>query len=299
MSFFEEAVSLRFVLLAAAPLVVSALVPAPAIAHGVVGDRFFPATISTDDPFAADEMALPTITSFDNETDIDFDYSKSIFPGFAIGVGIGHIDAKSPGEPRARGFGNLDISPALEVYRNSSQEFILTTGLDWEVGGTGNSAVADRTSTFTPTLKFGKGFGDLPDSIRYLRPLAVTGTVGYAIPTAHDEAKSIEWGGAVEYSLLYLQNNVHDQGFSNFVAHLTPVVEFSFSSPTRAGDGGTTGTINPGLIWSGQDVQLAAEAVVPVNKASGHGVGFIAQLHFYIDDIFPYSLGRPIFGGRK
>jgi hypothetical protein len=299
MRFFEEAASLRRVLLAAAPLVVAALVPAPAIAHGVVGDRFFPATISTDDPFAADEMALPTITSFDNETDIDFDYSKSVFPGFAIGVGIGHIDAKSPGEPRARGFGNLDISPALEVYRNSSHEFIFTTGLDWEVGGTGSNAVAERTSTFTPTLKFGKGFGDLPDGMKYLRPLAVTGTVGYAIPTAHDEAKSIEWGGAIEYSLLYLQNNVRDQGFSNFVAHLTPVVEFSLSSPTRAAGGGTTGTINPGLIWSGQYVQLAAEAVVPVNKASGHGVGFIAQLHFYIDDIFPHSLGRPIFGGRK
>ena len=32
---------------------------------------------------------------------------------------------------------------------------------------------------------------------------------------------------------------------------------------------------------------------------SGHGIGFIAQLHFYIDDIFPHSLGTPIFGGKK
>jgi hypothetical protein len=274
-------------------------IAAPAAAHGVIGQRFFPATISTDDPFAADEMALPTITSFDHETDVDFDYSKSILPGFAIGVGIGHVAAKSPGEPRASGFSNLDISPAVEVYRDPAHEFIFTTGLDWEVGGTGNKAVAERSSTFTPTIKFGKGLGDLPDGLKYFRPLAVTGTVGYAIPTARDESKTIEWGGAIEYSLLYLQNNVRDQGFSNVVAHLTPVVEFSFLSPTRAGDGGTTGTINPGLIWSGQYVQLAAEAVVRVNKTSGHGVGVIAQLHFYIDDIFPHSLGRPIFGGRK
>jgi len=46
-----------------------------------------------------------------------------------------------------------------------------------------------------------------------------------------DAPKSIEWGGAIEYSLLYLQSNVHDQGFSNFVAHMTPVIEFNFSSP--------------------------------------------------------------------
>ena len=270
-----------------------------AIAHGVVGEQFFPATITTDDPFAADELALPTITSFDHETDIDFDYSKTIFPGFAIGVGIGHVNAKSPGEPRARGFGNIDISPALEVYRNSEHEFIFTAGLDWEIGSTGDKAVAERTSTYTPTIKFGKGLGDLPDGLKYLRPLAITGTVGYAIPTASDKSKSIEWGGAIEYSLLYLQNNVRDQGFSNLVAHLTPVVEMQFSSPTKAGAGGTTGTINPGLIWSGQYIQLAAEAVVPVNRASGHGLGFVAQLHFYIDDIFPHSFGRPIFGGKK
>lgn len=274
-------------------------VSSPAFAHGVVGQRYFPATITTDDPFAADELALPTITSFDHETDVDFDYSKTILPGFAIEVGMGHVNARPTGEPREEGFGNLEISPTVELYRNASHEFIFTTGFGWEIGGTGSKSVAEQHSTYKPTIKFGKGFGDLPDSLKYLRPLAITGTVGYAIPGTHDESKSFEWGGAIEYSLLYLQNNVRDEGFSNFVAHVTPVVEFSFSSPTRAGEGGTTGTINPGLIWSGQHVQLAAEAIVPVNRASGHGVGFIGQLHFYIDDLFPHSLGRPIFGGKK
>src|SRR5437763_6067698 len=136
----------------AALLVAATLVPAPAVAHGFIGQRFFPATISSDDPFAADELALPTITSFDHETDIDFDYSKSIFPGFAIAVGIGHVDARSPGEPSDKGFGNLNISPSLELYRNPKHEFIFTTGLDWDVGGTGNKAIAERTSTFTPTI---------------------------------------------------------------------------------------------------------------------------------------------------
>ena len=168
----------RFSLPALALPCAAAFVPAPAAAHGVIGDRFFPATISTDDPFAADELALPTITSFDHETDIDFDYSKSIVRGFAIEVGIGHVDAKPPGEPRERGFGNLSISPSLEVYRNTKHEFIFTTGIELEVGGTGNRAVAERTSTFTPTIKFGKGLGDLPDSMKYLRPFAVTGNVG-------------------------------------------------------------------------------------------------------------------------
>lgn len=285
--------------LGAALLMGAVFVPAAADAHGVLGDRFFPATISSDDPFAADELALPTITHFNHETDYDFDYSKSIFPGFAIGIGAGYVDAKPPGDVPATGFSNLDISPTLELFRSTKDEFILSAGLDWEIGGSGSRAVADRFSTYTPTIKYGKGFGDLPDSMSYLRPLAVTGTLGYAIPGTSAASKSIEWAGAVEYSLLYLQNNVRDQGFSNFVAHLTPVVEYAFTSPVEAGGGGTSGTINPGLIWSGQVEQFAIEAMIPVNQASGNTVGVIAQLHFYIDDMFPGTLGTPFFGGIK
>jgi hypothetical protein len=125
--------------------------------------------------------------------------------------------------------------------------------------------------------------------------LAVTGVVGYAIPSRSGEPNTLQWSGALEYSLLYLQNNVRDEGFSNVVAHLTPLVEFAMETP---GSGGTTGTINPGLIWSGQYTQFGIEAVVPVNRASGRNVGVLMQLHFYIDDIFPDTLGTPVFGGR-
>ena len=36
--------------------------PFSAFSHGFAGDRFFPATISTDDPFAASELSLPTFS---------------------------------------------------------------------------------------------------------------------------------------------------------------------------------------------------------------------------------------------
>jgi hypothetical protein len=35
--------------------------------------------------------------------------------------------------------------------------------------------------------------------------------------------------------------------------------------------------------------------MIPVNRQSGTGVGVIGQLHIYLDDIFPNSIGRPIF----
>jgi hypothetical protein len=58
----------------------------------------------------------------------------------------------------------------------------------------------------------------------------------------------------------------------------------------------TTGTINPGLIYVGNTYQIAVEAMIPVNRQSGTSVGIIGQLHFYLDDIFPTTIGRPIFG---
>ena len=58
----------------------------------------------------------------------------------------------------------------------------------------------------------------------------------------------------------------------------------------------TTGTINPGAIYVADKFQLAVEAIIPVNRASGDNVGVMGQLHLYLDDIFPHSIGKPLFG---
>lgn len=36
-------------------------------------------------------------------------------------------------------------------------------------------------------------------------------------------------------------------------------------------------------------------AMLPINRSSGQGVGMLVQLHFFLDDIFPNTLGKPIF----
>jgi hypothetical protein len=280
----------------AALVVVTVLVSLSASAHGVVGDRFFPATITSDDPFAADELALPTISLGNHEEDYEFEYTKSIFRHFSISFDGGYVDAHAGSH--VSGFENLEVTPSWQLITDADSEFVASAAMSFEIGGSGSHAVGDRFSTYTPKFLFGKGFGDLPDSMAFLRPLAATGVIGYAFPGSSTQSRSIEWSGALEYSLLYLQNNVRDQGFSNIVMHLTPLVEFSMISPTDTGGAGTTGTINPGLIWTGQYVQLAAEAIIPVNRASGDTIGMKMQLHFYIDDIFPHSLGTPIIGGN-
>src|ERR1700733_5467421 len=62
-------------------------------AHGFVGDRFFPPTMATDDPFATDELLLPSLSYFKSAgspatgvTDGGFEFDKEIFPRFALGI---------------------------------------------------------------------------------------------------------------------------------------------------------------------------------------------------------------------
>jgi len=67
---------------------------------------------------------------------------------------------------------------------------------------------------------------------------------------------------------------------------IIPLVELSLDTPLDRGGGKTTGSVNPGLLWAGQYVQLSAEAIIPWNRASGHAIGFIAQLHLAAWDAF-------------
>jgi hypothetical protein len=109
----------------------------------------------------------------------------------------------------------------------------------------------------------------------------------------------LQYGFALEYSLIYLQEEVKDIGLRAPFDRLVPLTEFSFDTPLDRGQGGqTTGTINPGVIWSSKYAQFGVEAVIPINERTGKSVGIIAQLHFYLDDLFPRSLGRPLSGLR-
>jgi hypothetical protein len=303
------------------------VVPTAAWAHGFAGSRFFPATLVTDDPFVNDELSLPTVSSIvspdeggTRDTEVAVDIAKRITPNFGIELGESVVTLKPRNESSQTGFGNLELAAKYEFFESDEHETILSLGAGVQIGGTGNKRVdADPFTTWEPGFFFGKGFGDLPETVSFLKPLAVTGLVGVAIPTSASTRTTtlnettgerdidverhpdvLEWGFAVEYSIIYLQEQVKDVGLHPPFDRLIPLVEFAFATPLNRGQQGlTTGTVNPGVIWSGKYFQVGAEAMVPINARTGNDVGFIAQLHFYLDDLFPHSLGRPLFGGKR
>src|SRR5437762_10950658 len=298
-----------------------------AYGHGFAGARFFPATLSTDDPFVADELSLPTVSTIrtpddggTRETDISVDIAKRITPQFGIEMGE-TLTALNPHQGRvANGFGNLELAGKYQFLKNDAHEAIASLGLGVEVGGTGSGSIgADSFSTWEPGVFFGKGFGDLPEALRFLKPLALTGQVGIAIPTSastssvamNDEtgeceieidrhSNVLEWGFALEYSVIYLQSQVQDIHLPAPIDRLIPLVEFALETPLNRGEQGqTTGTINPGVIWAGKYFQIGAEAVIPINERTGTNVGVIAQLHFFLDDLFRHSIAWPLSGGKQ
>ena len=301
----------------------------PALSHEIVGNRFFPATLTIDDPGVNDEMALPTVSAFKTvddpsvkQRDISAEFAKRITEDFSVSLMPTWTKIYAPGGPNmtgASGFQNLETTFKYRAFKNVEYEFVMSVGLSIEWGGSGAQGVGvERFTVYTPTLYFGKGFGDLPSSMDWARPFAITGQFGYAIPSTPstttasidpdtgDQSINTEfhprvftWGGSLQYSMPYLKSAVVDLGLPDFFNHLIPLVEASLQTPvsnTFSSGTATTGTISPGVIWVGKYYQVGVEALIPINRQSGTSVGVIAQLHLYLDDIFPSTIGRPLFG---
>lgn len=301
------------------------LTPLPSWAHGFAGKRFFPTTLSVEDPFVSDELSFvfgylkepgegdePSTDSYE----ISAEYSKRITKHLGVSIGDDYRFLDPDEGKNERGFGNLELGVKYQFLTNAFHEAVLSIGIGVEIADTGKRSVeAESFSTISPALFFGKGLGDLPDSLRYLRPLAITGVIGFNFPTrsrdvitvVDEETGEIEreverhpvtlsYGFAIEYSLEYLQSFVKDLGLGAPFNRMIVLVEFPFETGLNRGGGGdTTGFINPGIIWIGRYIQLGIGLQIPINDRSGEGVGILGILHFFIDDLFPDTLGRPIF----
>src|SRR5262245_9035921 len=230
--------------------------PAWSWAHGFAGQRFFPTTLAIDDPFVSDELSFrlrhikepgepPTVS-----TEIDAEYSKRLTPrlGLSLGGSFLHLD---PDEGSTEnGFSNLEVGAKYQLVTSARYEALLSLGLTAEVGGTGSRSVgADSFSTLSPGLFFGKGFGDLPETVPFLRPFALTGALAGNIPTSRKTVTTLvdplsgeisqevephpvtlSWGITLQYNLQYMQAFVKDVGLGTPFNRMIPLVELALNT---------------------------------------------------------------------
>jgi len=293
-----------------------------ASAHAICGSRFFPVTLTLDDPGVADEASIPSFTYLNNaasgshEYDFNFEWDKRITPEFGFAINYGWNVYQTNHAPTTTGWENLVVTAKYAKCVSEDHELILAAGVQREFGRTGTiSTGADNYGSTAPTVYFGKGLGDLP--VPYLRPIAITGELSYTVADVGLKATQVtnpitglmtqqfnsgtsnQWFGAVsiQYSLPYLQSQVKDLGLPGWLGRMIPVVEISVTSPaTKPNVTPTTWTIAPGAIYVSNWYQIGVELLIPANKAAGSNVGLIALFHVYLDDLLPNSvLGRPLF----
>jgi hypothetical protein len=292
----------------AAAAIGCALVSSPAWAHVVCGDRVFPATLIMDDPGVGDEISLPTVqynripakAGGGEFTDYGFEWDKTITEHFGFALN-GDYPVQTSGGTSVQGWDNFTLTLKDEFLCSESNEFAASVGVIHEFGGTGtlrlvNAGVIDPAGSTAPTFYFGKGLGDLLPG--YLRPLAVTGELGYAISdTPSVSPDAWQYSASLQYSIPYLQQHVKDLGLPTVVSNMDLVVESTFNTPTGFGLQ-TTGTIAPGILYVGDTFQVGLEATIPATKATwqNQGLGFIAQFHLFLDDIEAAGpFGKPLF----
>lgn len=288
--------------------------------HGIAGNRLFPGTLSFDDPAVEDEFAATPSGINHPATDgtavtdygLSWAFMRRLVPELAVAVDGGLIYRNWANLQRG-GFDSTSLSLKSLLYRSDPHEILLSAELSWGIGGSGTPAVGGGgPNTISPTIVFGKGFGDLPETLGWLRPFAITGAIAAELPTVSqstapglndttaalvpitvENLNTLHWGFSVQYSTYYLTSRftggpAKEEPLNQFL----PLVEFAFDTPSGQK---TAANMSPGLAYVADKWQVAAEIIVPLNTEAGHGVGVRTQLLLFLDDLVPSLFGKPLF----
>ena len=287
-------------------LVGSLVGTADSLAYTAAGDRTFAATgfvpqIAPSDQIYGWAWTLPqsgrTVGARSRVTNVGAFFDKTVTERFSVYLQDNWLQIDRVGTESLYGFGNLESGFKYLTADDPDRELLLTLGVNREWGGTGARPTGARVGATEPRVYFGKGLGDL--DLGYLRPLAITGFLGYQFSDAQPRPDLVRAGFAVQYSIPYLQSKVRSFDLPDLVRGLTPMTEILLTIPAGRSQGARTTTlIASGLSYAGEGWEFLLEAVVPATRATGEGAGVRAQLNLALDFLFPDTIGRPLFAPR-
>ena len=92
--------------------------------------------------------------------------SKRITENFGVSIGETWTQIRQPDGSLTAGFQDLETAFQYQVVKDRTHELAVLAGVivDWGNTGATGSGLGTTYSMVTPTLYFGKGFGELPET---------------------------------------------------------------------------------------------------------------------------------------
>src|SRR6516165_4833561 len=123
-------------------------------AHGIAGNRYFPGTLTFDDPAVADEAIVPLYSTLKHPADVgdgsvvdnsfEWSFFRLLTPTLGAGVDSSWISRNWGGVQRS-GFDITSVNLKSEIYRNDLHETLVSAGVAWGFGHTRARGVAANT----------------------------------------------------------------------------------------------------------------------------------------------------------
>jgi len=214
---------------------------------------------------------------------------KTISHAASLAIFAGYQRFEQVGEEQAAsGFTNLGITYKHVVVSLPKNEFLCSISPTLELP-IGNPGVAETHPRAGGDVLFQKGFGDLPDSVRTLQPIAIEGDAGWdsKITGARDDLVSADL--EIEYSLYYLDKTAGS--VPKLIRDLTPHLDFDYAQYLSAHRNSSAPDfeLTPAIAWMNDTYEINLGAQIGINHASVSTgrVAFVWQITVSYDQLVP------------
>lgn len=275
---------------------------AAAYGHGYVGERAFIEPFVTEDVSPKNEFVVSRPQWLSGAEGRAFSLGVSVEKKLADTVSLGletdwnSISPEPASEPQATGFGNLGVTLKKAFLVSPPHESILSIALEAEAPTGSNDAGAEPYWVFAPIFLWGQGFGVLPESLRYLRPLALQGDLAFEIGLDGQHTTFFKTDFCFQYNLQYLQEVVRDVGLGWPLNRILAVTEFNLEQGVSGKEAGLGEfVVTPGVVYLSHYIEIGIAGRFPLNAGTGEDLdyGVIGIVDLFYDEIIPALAWQP------
>lgn len=281
-----------------AMLLVAAVAPG---LHAQTGKRVFIEPLVTEDATPDNELELaPGWNRESGASDFNFEGSleKQITRNISIEIGQAYDSVSRSREHSSEGWDGVEIMPKWMFFSSAEHETVFAIAADLFPSSGDPSAGAETHSRGGPRLMWEKGMGDLPDTLQWLRPIAIQNDMAYLPTWGGPQADEFVFNVALSYSLQYLADSGQALPMSLVTDGLSPFVEFNYDQVAIGRRENTPPDlrVTPGLAYMYGSYQISVGTQVALNQTASHNVqaAVLTLLVIDLDEIIPGAGWMPL-----